>query len=446
MTAYFNVQEHRIPTTHIREYPRALADDQDDVLQLAVKQYTPKESKGISQQAVTCIGAHANGFPKELYEPLWDELYSRLRETNIYISSIWIADVAHQGTSGVLNEEKLGNDPSWADHPRDLFLMINHFRKHMQRPLIGIGHSMGGCNLVNLSLMHPRLFTTLILIDPVIQRLPSAEGNLGPASASIRRREVWPSRAAAAEKLRSSPFYQKWDSRVLDRWIQYGLRDTPTYIHPNAASSRTATPIISADPIASTIESDREVTLTTTKHQEVMTFLRPNLPTKDYPHPEKDPNPLTHPDIDPSASPNSPFYNPVPIATFHKLPFVRPSVFYIFGDPAAGAFLSAPVMKADKLAHTGTGVGGSGGVKKLRVSSVTFDGVGHLIPMEIVGRTADACTNWLVPELQRWRNNEERARKEWAAVPKRQKAMLSEEYVKAMTGDLKGKAGGRSRL
>jgi hypothetical protein len=30
------------------------------------------------------------------------------------------------------------------DHPRDLFLMINHFRDQMPRPIVGLGHSFGG--------------------------------------------------------------------------------------------------------------------------------------------------------------------------------------------------------------------------------------------------------------------------------------------------------------
>ena len=60
----FQVQEHIIPTSHIREYPRATIDDQEEELQLAVKQYTPKESAGDAKNGVTIIGGHANGFPK----------------------------------------------------------------------------------------------------------------------------------------------------------------------------------------------------------------------------------------------------------------------------------------------------------------------------------------------------------------------------------------------
>lgn len=300
---------------------------------------------------------------------------------------------------------------------------------------------MGGNNLVNLSLMHPRLLTTMILIDPVIQRYPSPDGNYNPAKASTGRREIWPSRSAAATKLKSSKFYQAWDPRVLDCWIQYGLRELPTYHHPLPPAESLAPTALSADPTtAITPPPEKQVTLTTTKHQEVLTFLRPNFPTPSYPNPATEPNPVTHPDVDPSAAPNAPFYSPVGISTFHKLPHLRPSVFYVFGDEKAGAFLSSPVMAADKLANTGVGVGGSGGAAKGRVSSVSFKGVGHLIPMEVVDRTAEACANWISPEIERWRGIEDAERKEWEAVEAREKSRLSEEYVRMMRSDWVGSA------
>lgn len=366
---------------------------------------------------------------------MWDDLYERLKAKGVSIRSIWIADVSHQGDSGVWNEQLLGNDPSWYDHSRDLFLMVNHFRGHMKRPIIGVGHSMGGTHLVNLSLLHPRLFTTLILIDPVIQRLPSVEGNFGPAKASTKRRDRWKSRQEAREKFKTSAFYQTWDPRVLDKWLEYGLRELPTALYPEVQTSNTP-PVVSADPSTASVhpdkETEREVTLKTTKHQEVFTFLRTNFPTLEYPNPLHESDPRTHPDVPAWASPNSPFYRPEPISTFTRLPNLRPSVFYVFGDKSD---LSAPLLKADRISQTGIGYGGSGGVAKGRVAEHTFKGVGHLIPMEVVGGTADVAAGWLVPELERWQRLEEVERAEWAKVPKPLKTQLSEEYKATMMGD-----------
>ncbi|KAK4997962.1 hypothetical protein LTR66_002739, partial [Elasticomyces elasticus] len=328
----FHVQEHTFSCSHIRGYPYATADSQEEVLQLAIKQYTPLDNLSPKPGDVTIIAAHANGFPKELYEPLWDELLPRAKLAGFGIRGIWIADLAHQGQSGVLNERKLGNDPSWDDHPRDLFLLINHFRHQMPRPLIGIGHSIGGCQLTNLSLMHPRLFSTLVLIDPVIQRLASPEGNFAPAAASVLRRDRWPSRTQAAKAFKRSKFYQTWDPRVLDLWIKHGLRDLPTQIHPEVTAS-SILPALSADPASATqspqASAEKDVTLTTTKHQEVFTFLRPvTLPTYNN-SAEPLPMSVTHWDYNPETHGNL-AYRPEVVRTFYDLAFLRPSVLYIF--------------------------------------------------------------------------------------------------------------------
>ena len=174
-------------------------------------------------------------------------------------------------------------------------------------------------------------------------------------------------------------------------------------------------------------------------------FMRPNFPTPEYPSPTSDPNPVTHPDVDTSGAGGScdPFYRSEPIMAFHQLPHLRPSVQYIFGDLSD---LSAPLLKADKMAMTGTGVGGSGGVKKGRVQEHTFEGVGHLIPMEVVGQTADVCRDWLVPELERWRIIEEGQSNEWAKVPKDGKSVMSKEYVTAMTGEWTEAPTGKAKL
>jgi hypothetical protein len=116
---YFRIDEHSVEGSHIRGFPRATSTNQEEVLHLAVKQYTPLSNTNPKAGDVTVIAAHANGFPKELYEPLWDDLLKLCDQHGFGIRGIWIADVVHQGWSSVLNEDKLGNDRtlpccSWA--------------------------------------------------------------------------------------------------------------------------------------------------------------------------------------------------------------------------------------------------------------------------------------------------------------------------------------------
>ncbi|KAF2223157.1 Alpha/beta hydrolase fold-1, partial [Elsinoe ampelina] len=392
-TSIFAIKEHTVPCSHIRQYNRGTLSGKEERLRLAVKQYIPHDNPNPQEGDITILGAHANGFPKELYEPLWDALHARLSSQGIKIRGIWIADAAWQGYSSVLNEDLLGNDPYWTDHARDLFLLVNHFPSEFQRPIIGIGHSMGGHNLTNLSLMHPRLFHTLILLDPIIARVPGV-GNFLPARASAVRRDIWPSRSSAATSFAKSKFYQAWDPRVLERWTEHGLRDLPTRLYPDASS-----PTL----VRGRIEGATPVTLRTTKHNEVFSFLRPNLPSPSRPDPGRVPNPRTHPDVDTRLDPPAtPFYRPEPSETFHRLPFVRPTVLYIFGETSE---VSTPLLRTDKMAVTGTGPGGNGGVKTGGTKEVSVD-CGHLVAMERVEECAGHAAEWLGKEVGRWRREE----------------------------------------
>lgn len=159
----------------------------------------------------------------------------------------------------------------------------------MPRPLIGMGHSMGGCQLATLALFHPRLLTNLILIDPVINKFAKAT-DTGAARASTFRADLWKSKEDAERSFRKSKFYQTWDERVFQRWMEFGMRKVPTALYPGTGN---------------------EVTLSTTKHQEVFSFFRPNFQGMNDKG-EEIVNRETHPDLDLTTGVHYPFYRPEP--------------------------------------------------------------------------------------------------------------------------------------
>ncbi|RSL96003.1 hypothetical protein CEP52_011737 [Fusarium oligoseptatum] len=408
-SSIFDIKEHTIEASYIREYARATSHSQDEKLLLHVKQYIPKDNPNPQKGDVTLIGGHANGFPKELYEPLWEELYNEAKSRNLRIRSIWIADAAWQGQSGLINKDALGNDPSWLDYARDILQMINTFRP--PPPIMAVGHSFGANALTNVALLHPRLFTSLVLLDPVISHFASTPvvKGFGPAAISTYRREVWPSRAEAAASFSRSPFYQAWDPRVLQRWVDYGIRQVP---------------------------GEESVTLTTTKHQEVFTFLRPSWDAYDAQGKQLI-NPDLAPDLDPSLNehwPTYPVYRPEGPNTLARLPHVRPSVLYVFGGSSD---LSPQELQGEKMKLTGSGVGGSGGEARGRVKKVVGEQYGHLIPMEDPRFCASAAAEWIKAEVERWWADE-RKYHEWTLKSTEEKTTISDEFKKYV-----GKPGGR---
>lgn len=310
--------------------------------------------------------------------------------------------------------------------------MVNLFRDQMPRPIVGVGHSMGGCQLANLALLHPTLFETLVLVDPVIQGKVSILGNVSPAAASARRRERWPTREEAASSFAKSKFYQTWDPRVLDAWVKNGLRDMPTQLFPDGKQP--------------------EVTLTTTKHQEVMTFLRSNFTARPG---DKEPssaeftlsnpkvNRRTHPDMTPCDEPQTPFYRGESTLVFNQLPSLRPSVFYIFGELS---FLTNDAIIEEKMRMTGSGVSGSGGRAEGRVANVTVKGTGHLIPMEKVDESADHIGKWISKEMERYRDWERKTEEEWNGKQGIERSVMPQRFIEELDALIKPREKKTSKL
>lgn len=231
---------------------------------------------------------------------------------------------------------------------------------------------------VQLSIIHPRLLSTLILYEPVI--FDRSFGEFNPAKFVARRQDLWESREKAEATIRK--IQRTWDPRVVKNYLQFGIRPIPTRLYnqqsdPNLPSSA--------------------ITLTTSRHQESWSYTIPNLepesPVLDR---------LLLPDWDPEKERPRSYARPECSASMRSLPFVRPSVLWVFGSRS---YLSAPEAQDAKMRATGTGIGGSGGAANGMVEKVVLDS-SHVLVFEQIDKCAEVAADWVRRWFQGWLEDE----------------------------------------
>jgi hypothetical protein len=243
-------------------------------------------------------------------------------------------------------------------------------------------------------------------MEPIIR--PDHPPGPNAAMMSTYRQDLWLSREAAATAFRKNKFFQTWDSRVLDKYIEFGLRQVPTALYPDRVKGAAA----SAD----------AVTLTTSKHQEAWNYVRPN-----FGHQDDGPDRLLSPDLDPKGHGQFHFTRAEMSSMYTSLPYLRPSVLYIRGSTSN---LTSAELETERLRLTGTGVGGSGGVRTGKVKKVVIDGFGHLVPCEKVGVCAEHIANWLGEWFKQYRADEEFYRNHDSKKSSQDMLMTSNEWKK----------------
>jgi len=376
----WTVTEHVISASHIRGFPRGVRDEQKGNLRLSVKQYTRRVDPGY----VSLIVAHGIGSSKELYEPLLDEI---LRQ-GLPIRSAWSVDVAHHGQSYLLNEAIIGDEPHWLDSARDMLHVVNHFQAQMPPPIYGIGQSWGCCNILMMSSFHSRLFAGMIMMEPTFetgfqlqpygQTAPWKHSEARPVLLA-RRRDVWPSRNGARVRLRKNPYYAKYDPRVFERFVKYSLRDRPTPEHPDA------------------------VTLTTPKAQDVYTFCRPDPPFPGFTPAPDYKNRSDETILVPG------FYRAEITHIKRALREIYPPILYLWGTISD---IGNSAYSQRIIDQTGVGGGGGGGALAGQVVSRYIEGADHLIPYKFPEKAAEAITDWLRVELEKWNEEVKRQREQ----------------------------------
>ncbi|MCJ1392492.1 hypothetical protein MMC18_005359 [Xylographa bjoerkii] len=381
-SSLWNVIEHIIQASHTRSFSRGIQDEMAGGLRIAVKQYVPLSNLDPQPGDISIIFVHGVGSSKESYEPFFDDLL----QTGLRIRAIWAADAAQHGASYILNEEIIGDEPSFCDATRDFTHMINHFQQLMPPPLVGMGQSAGSLVVLDIAMQHPRLLAGMVLMEPTVGPDPDQPADLRHiysfmAVNSAKRKDIWPSREAARKSLKRTAVYGKYDPRAFERMIQFDLRDLPK-------SSTSSGPF---------------VTLTTPKYMEVYTYLRADPPLPGYP---EGPDYATD---DGETFIATGFYRPELHIFNNALPSVYPSALYIWGKESSIANSSAPQMC---LEITGAGRGGRGGSESGQVQEAWVEGAGHFVPLEKPAAAAQVIAPWLKAEISRWDKEREKKKSE----------------------------------
>lgn len=305
----------------------------------------------------------------------------------------------------------------WFDWSRDILHFITHFRDEIKPPIIGIGHSMGASVLVNLATIHTSLFTSLVLTEAMVRRVPSPPGGQSfflMAYAAALRQEHWPSREEAERYLRGRKAYRTWDPRVVDLYVRHGLQNQAGQypLEPSQAGQH---------------HPSSNVTLKTSATQEALGIARPAYPPNHLPLSSFEPSRLRHLELATGLrrSELNAFYRPEALLSFRQLAPLTPSALFIYGEHAT----QRAEMQADVEAETGKGINGNGGIPAGAVKSVMISDSGHFVPFEKVASVAAEAGSWITDAVRRWKFDQDREIEEWYSRDARFKQQLPKDYM-----------------
>lgn len=168
--------------------------------------------------------SHANGFPALSYKKIFS-----LLEDQFDIQYI----------------EMLGHNPkfpvsdNWQSQVHELIdALDSQNSKHSNsKPVIGLGHSLGGAITFFAAIERPDLFQCIVLLDTPIFSFHRAKmvqlfKNLGkadwitPGGRAKRRRTSWPSAEEVLAYFKTRPLFHNFDEQCLRDYVTYGTLAT----------------------------------------------------------------------------------------------------------------------------------------------------------------------------------------------------------------------------
>ena len=158
----------------------------------------------------TVAFAHATGFCCGVWRPVVASLPTGVE------SLVW--DFPSHGSA-----PKAEPPIDWWDMATFTLAQVGGARK----PLIGVGHSMGGAILLMAEIRAPGTFAALLLIEPIVFPPPYGEYEGPQTLLATKRRNQFNSREEARENFVDKLPFSAWHPDALDGYIDCGLIDSP---------------------------------------------------------------------------------------------------------------------------------------------------------------------------------------------------------------------------
>lgn len=164
---------------------------------------------------------HGNGFCAGTYSPFIKHLSEELH--------IFASDIRGHGSSDLPSIQRIR---SWTIFAEDLKTLIE---QTMVPPVIGMGHSLGAVTTYIAAAKYPHLFSSIILIDPVILpnrllwliaglKVLGLRGNLPLAKTARRRRRNFRGKEEALRLFTAGRgIFKNWSKEFVHAYLECGL-------------------------------------------------------------------------------------------------------------------------------------------------------------------------------------------------------------------------------
>lgn len=164
---------------------------------------------------------HANSFSAKLYQSFLEPLEEQF--------DIWAPDLPGHGES-----RWNGRVESWLSLAEYFIMVLD--KSPPKKPLVGMGHSIGGIVMMLMAIQRPHWFRKLILLDPVMLpkrilmvirmlRLFSLTHIIPMAKAAVHRKNHFASREVALAHYSKKQVFSSWKTGYLETYVATCLHE-----------------------------------------------------------------------------------------------------------------------------------------------------------------------------------------------------------------------------